>query len=135
VDGPFSILARNTPEHVVVDVLGYYYPAGLSGYVWADQPTSPSYTPSGTYSFNSSGGANTITRVGTGAYEVTFAGLGINGNRSSGGNVQVTKYDSGAGICHVDGWSGSPDLVVRVNCYNMSGVLTDHLYTVLFNWK
>ena len=63
------------------------------------------------------------------------SGLGINGNRFSGGNVQVTKYDNGAGICHVDRWSGSPDLVVHVNCYDMSGVPTDHMYTVLFNWK
>jgi len=31
-DGQFAILSRNTDEHVVVDVLGYYYPLPEDGY-------------------------------------------------------------------------------------------------------
>jgi hypothetical protein len=129
--GTFSILSRNTNEHVVIDVLGYYYPAPKLGYVWADDPASASYTPPAEWAFNSSGGAVTIIRDSTGVYTVTFAGLGSNGD--PGGNVQVTKYGAAAGVCHVGGWSSSgADVVVSVYCYDMSGVAADYEYDVLF---
>src|SRR5262245_42166976 len=57
------------------------------GYVWANQPSSASYTPSLTYQFNSAGGTNTITRSGVGQYTVHFPGLS-----TLGGHVQVTAY-------------------------------------------
>ncbi len=35
-DGEFSILARNTKQHVVIDVQGYFYPAAMKDYVIVD---------------------------------------------------------------------------------------------------
>ena len=48
-------------------------------YVWANNPTAASYTPSTTYSHNSSGSPVSITRSSAGRYAVTFAGLGGSG--------------------------------------------------------
>ena len=41
--------------------------ANIVCYLWADQPTSASYTPSTSYSFNRPGGPNTVTRSGPAA--------------------------------------------------------------------
>ncbi|MGH2386321.1 MAG: S-layer homology domain-containing protein [Candidatus Limnocylindria bacterium] len=98
--------------------------AGHFGYAWADDPTSASYTPSTLYSYNSAGGPITITRSGTGVYRVTFEDLPLNN-----GNIQVTKYGAGAGICNVGSWGGSG---VTVRCYDMTGDPADFLYTVTF---
>src|SRR6478735_5405110 len=38
--------------------------ANIVCYLWADQPTSASYTPSTSYSFNKPGGQNKVTRSG-----------------------------------------------------------------------
>src|SRR4029079_2266886 len=44
-------------------------PNGMA-YLLADKPTTASYTASPTYSYNSLGVSNTITRTGVGAYTV-----------------------------------------------------------------
>jgi len=99
------------------------------GYVWADQPSSASYTPSPAYSFNSAGGANSITRSGTGSYRVRFGGLA-----TSRGHVQVTAYGpTSAGRCQLAGWSLSgSDQLVDVRCFDAAGVATDARYVVDF---
>lgn len=112
-------------------------PAGLVrdrvGYVWANDPAAASYTPSATYSYNSAGGAMTITRSGTGRYSVRFAGLG--GGSSSGGNVQVTSYGFGSESCKVQSWgSGGSDFVANVGCFTANGSPGDSRYTVLVTW-
>lgn len=102
---------------------------GRIGFVWANNPTSSSYTPSTTYAFNASGGPVTITRSSTGTYSVRFAGLG--GPRP-GGNVQVTGYGSDPADCKVRWWSsGGSDFIATVNCYSPTGARTDARYTVL----
>jgi hypothetical protein len=107
--------------------------AQKSGYVWADNPTSGSYTPSTTYSFNSSGGAIIITRSGIGTYAVRFAGLG--GNGSAGGNVQVTAYGSGSETCKVLSWdSGGASFIANVGCYNSTGSPVDTRYAARVVW-
>lgn len=112
-------------------------PAGLVrdkvGYVWAHNPTSASYTPTPVYSYNSAGGAITITRSNTGRYAVRFAGLG--GQSTAGGNVQVTAYGFGSEYCKVQSWgSGGDDFVANVNCFAAGGNPADTLYTVLVTW-
>jgi len=101
------------------------------GFVWNNNPTTPgTTTPNTAYSYNSSGGAISITRNATGVYDVTFAGLG----NASNSNVQVTAYGTGPDFCISGGWtspSGS-DVVARVLCYTSAGSLADHSFTMLY---
>ncbi|MGW1763102.1 hypothetical protein ACWCQL_03245 [Streptomyces sp. NPDC002073] len=98
------------------------------GYVWANQPTSPSYTPAASYQFNSSGAANTITRSGTGSYTVRLPSIG-----SDAGHVQVTAYGDVAARCKVGNWyaSGSAQLI-NVRCTNAAGGNKDHRFTLTY---
>jgi len=106
--------------------------AQKSGYVWADNPTSASYTPSASYSFNSSGGAISINRGGVGTYAVKFSGLG---GPTAGGNVQVTADGAGSESCKVMNWSsGGPDFTANVRCFTSSGVPVDTRYSINVVW-
>ena len=78
--------------------LGHASPTAKGGYVWADQPTSPSYVPNTAYQYNSLGGTNTILRSRTGGYDVTFPGLG-----GAGGAIDLTTYGGVDVYCAVDG--------------------------------
>ena len=102
-------------------------PAGW-GYAWANQPSSPSYTPSLSYQFNSTGATNTIMRTGIGAYTISFPNLG-----AAAGTVQVTAYGWGTHTCKVASWgpSGTTQLV-NVRCFNTSGTPVDTYYTVTY---
>src|SRR5690349_18877060 len=75
----------------IADV-GVAQAATTTGYafLWADQPSTASYTPSTSFQGNSMGGTNTIVRNGTGDYTITLPGMA--GNGGDGGNVQVTAY-------------------------------------------
>jgi hypothetical protein len=101
------------------------------GYVWANSPTSPSYTPSTFYSFNRSGGPITITKPAgtTGQYTVRFGGLsGLLGAKST---VKVTGYFPNNAYCRPT----TPKLVsnvVNVRCFRgNTGAAVDAYYTVL----
>jgi hypothetical protein len=98
--------------------------AGGLAYVWANNASSASYTPSTTYSYSSAGGPITITRSGVGNYTVTFEDLSL-----GRGNIQVTKYGTPPGVCQVAVWSGSS---VIVRCYDMAGAAADFQFTLLF---
>ena len=98
------------------------------GYVWADQPSAASYTPSTTYQVNSSGATNTITRSSTGAYAVRFPNLA-----ASAGTVHVTAYGSGSESCKVSSWGpSSPDQIVYVRCFNHAGTPVDTYFTASY---
>jgi len=102
---------------------------GKNGYAWANNPASASYTPDATYSFNSSGGAISITRSGIGNYAVQFAGLG---GGTVGGNVLVTAYGSGSETCKVASWNfaAGVNFVANVRCFTAAGVAVDTRYTI-----
>jgi len=104
---------------------------GPIGYVWADQPATAlnvAYTPNVTWSFNSAGGANSITRTGTGAYTVRLNGLG-----ASAGDVQVTAYGPGTELCKTVNWGpAGADQLVRVQCYAAGGTLVDTRFTMTY---
>lgn len=107
--------------------------SGKNGYAWADNPASAGYTPSASYSFNSTGGAITINRGGVGTYAVKFSGLG--GGTSAGGNVQVTAYGGGSETCKVMNWSsGGPDFTANVRCFTSSGGPVDTRYSINVVW-
>ena len=117
----------------------YYYrvlqvdggrPGRRLGFAWANQPAAASYTPNVNYSFNSSGGAVTATRLGLGQYAVDFAGLQKVAGETE--NVQVTPWATASTSCNVVGW-GNAGAGIRVNveCRQLNGSLTDARFNVV----
>jgi hypothetical protein len=102
-------------------------------YLWANSPSTASYTPTDTYQYNSRGAKNTITRSGVGQYTVNFPKMQLGtGEQSKGGTVLVTAYGS-RNACKVGGWGESAGTVTAsVRCYSPSGVLTDSFFTASF---
>jgi hypothetical protein len=102
----------------VAAIFALLAPAGCAheafGWVWANQSTMASYTPDATHQYNSASSSNTVTRSGTGVYEVVFAGLG----GLHGGNVQVTARGADAALCKVAGWQTAGQTVTaEVRCF------------------
>ncbi|WP_328405087.1 hypothetical protein OHS70_37420 [Streptomyces sp. NBC_00390] len=104
------------------------YLGGRFGYLWANQPSSSSYTPSTTYQFNSSGATNTITRSGVGQYSVRLPGIG-----SAAGHVQVTAYGDVTARCKVVNWypSGTAQ-IADVRCFTLGGALRDTRFSFTY---
>jgi len=99
-----------------------------AAYVWAHAPTTASYVPSATYSFNSTGGSNSITRSSTGNYTLHLPGLA-----AANGHVQVTAYGGGSDRCKVGFWFPSgTELQVNVVCFNAAGSPVDTLYAASY---
>src|SRR5688572_15560374 len=59
----------------------------LVAYVWAENKSAPSYSPSDAYRWVMSKGAVTITRASVGVYTVKLGNSGV-----PGGHGQVTAY-------------------------------------------
>lgn len=116
VAGTFSVL-----------VLGR---TAMRGYAFANQPTAASYTAPSTGSHNPAG-TTTISRGGTGTYQVVFNSLGSR-LAGQGGNVQVNSVASGGAHCKLNGqWSVSTNITVNVQCYSASGGPVDAKFSVL----
>jgi hypothetical protein len=108
-------------------------PVAGAGYVWANSPTTASYTPDPTYQMNSVGTTirNTITRHGTGHYTVRFPRLGV-----SGGVAHATAYGNYTHQCKPDTWvatGGDQNVVVR--CFTLAGAPVDSMFTASFTNK
>ena len=111
---------------------------GSGAHVWANQPTSASYTPHASYtdSNGSQGPANseTITRLGVGYYLVDLPN--VEPSRSS--TVQVSCYEFSSqlagGYAAVDRWSsnGSGGTYVYVRTYGPTGNAADSRFTLLY---
>ncbi|MGH2786413.1 MAG: hypothetical protein ACRDJV_00710 [Actinomycetota bacterium] len=98
------------------------------GYVWAHDPSAPSYTPSPSYQLNSKGWTNTIDRLGTGSYLVKFPGLGV-----SGGMAHATAYGSSGESCKVHSWVPSGTLQrVWIRCFSSEGRPVDTRFVASF---
>jgi hypothetical protein len=105
-----------------------------AGYVWANNSTSASYTPSASYNFNSTDpldAINSITRtvdaVGP-RYTVRFPDLGL-----LGGTVHVTGYGASSTSCQVQSWGPSgDDQLVHVRCFNDAGTAVNSQFTVAY---
>lgn len=97
-------------------------------FLWADQPTAASYTPDAGYQFNSTGGTNTITRSGVGAYTVNIPGFD-----KVGGHVQVSAYGQTAARCKVaDLGQDSDGAHVGVICFDKTGTAADQQFSLAF---
>lgn len=116
--------------------------AAHSGFAWSNNAASAlnvPYTPNPLFAYNSTGGAVTITRTGTGLYLVTFVGLGATSTGAtgagSGGNAQVSSYNSAltnkysAKITKVD--SLSSDFNVSVRTQRANGLAGNEMFSVL----
>ena len=111
-----------------------YYHTAVSGsyggaYLLVTNPTSllniPYNAPSG-YSYNSEGGANRVTRVGTGVYDNRLPGNGWNE-----GTNHVTAYGTGSEYCNVSSSTADGnDRIVRVRCFNSSGLPANSGYSL-----
>jgi len=109
----------------------------LEGYAFAHHATAASYSP--TPQFNSAGQANLATRLGTGAYALTYNGLpapvpGPDPHpdvRAS--TVLLSAQALGPSYCKVLSWGGSGDqTTVNARCYNHTGALGDRTYEELY---
>ena len=120
-DGEFTILYQKRYGHSGSAAVG-------NAFVWANEPTTSSYTPSTLYQYNSTGGTNTITRSSTGKYSVLLPGL-----THIGGQVQVTAYDTN-GRCWVTDWNvGSSGTTVNVGCADASGAPADEYFDLAYS--
>lgn len=95
-------------------------------YVWANQPTTSSYTPNTLYSRNPTGSSVSVTRTIAGVYRVVFDGLDDLGLF---GHAQVSATGFGARDCKISSWFAD---AASVRCYGSSGALMDSAFTLLF---
>ena len=101
---------------------------GAIAFMWADQPTAAAYTPSSSYSFNSSGGVNTVTRSSPGRYFAKLPGFS-----KAGGNPQVTAFGQTAARCEIVDWSNDlSGATVAVQCVNAAGAPADDIFDLSF---
>jgi hypothetical protein len=116
-------------------VVNYLAAAGTSGgssarlgYLWANEESTTDYTPDPNYSYNSSGGTNTIHRGGTGSYWINMPGL----SNTNHGDVQVSSYGTTA-TCRVGEWAPAAGaLSAHVLCRDISGFVVDTRFTVTY---
>lgn len=98
-----------------------------------------SHTPSYFFQYNSRGSYNSVTRIGTGYYEVRFRNMAryagtTNPEQNKGGTVLVSGYGWGGNSCRTYYWASSgSDILARVLCRRLSnGTLVDSLFTATF---
>jgi hypothetical protein len=103
---------------------------GDLAFAYASQPTSTNYAPPGSASYNPAGTMR-VVRNGVGNYTVRFTGLGSR-LTSNGGHAQAVALGTGAQHCTVEGWGGSPDLVIDVSCFSRLGGPKDVKFNVFF---
>jgi len=97
-------------------------------FVWANAPTKSSYTPNGEYSYNESGGTNTIKRSSKGNYAVYLPGFA-----TTHSTVMVGAYGAPA-HCQVSDWgSYGSGTVVNVNCTDTEGVFEDEYFDLVYS--
>jgi hypothetical protein len=98
-----------------------------SGYLWANDATSSSYTPDAPYQFDTAGTTATVTKLGTGEWETLFPSEGDGAQ----GDQQATAYGSAPAHCVVDGPIGTVSGSEQgdVFCFGTSGNPLDTLYT------
>lgn len=112
----------------------------LGAYVWADNMSAASYTPSLTYSYNSGTingwegcagwiGDNTAGRSGLGQYFVRHTILS-----PLDAVAHVTAYGSNASFCKVEGWGTFGDgTQVRIRCFDAAGAPVDSQFVEQFS--
>jgi hypothetical protein len=101
-------------------------------YAIGNKASASSYTPEKGFSFNSTGEGIRISRASTGTYTVHFFGLGAFAGQ---GTVDVTAEGLQPSQCEVVHWlpdSTGTILLVRVNCFTVSGAKLDTPFMVAY---
>jgi len=96
------------------------------GYLWADQPSTASYTPRSNYQFSTAGTPNQIVHRSTGRYQVTMTGIP---DSSPSEDVMVSTYGTvadGRARCRVE---DSSDQTALVRC-DAGGLPVDSTFTL-----
>lgn len=92
-----------------------------------DPSTSGPVNP--TWSFNPTGGTNSIDRIGPGAYFVHLPGL-----TDGMGNVQITAFGVTSNFCHPTGWLQVPgEVLVGALCWDASGQPADTAFSLRYS--
>lgn len=100
------------------------------GFVYANQKSTASYNPSN--QFHTGGSAISVTRTGTGAYQVNFPGLAWYGSTTA--VLQVVRTSSEKLHCSLVNWGASETgALVRVQCYQANGELPSVAADAAFN--
>ncbi|MCB9876115.1 MAG: hypothetical protein H6835_00810 [Planctomycetes bacterium] len=103
-------------------------------HMWANQPSSASYTPAAAWLWNGNRADPTITRTGPGNYRVLLPGLGVPSWDPEQGHVQVTPYGGALVRASVLSWSNSGnDKVVYVRTFAANGVQADASFVLSYN--
>jgi hypothetical protein len=100
-------------------------------YVFANQPTTATYTPPVNYQYNSTGTANTIIKIAgqVGKYTVHIPNLAA----ASAGNVQVTAYGTGSEWCTPWNWGPNGTAQhVQVHCFTATGAPAESKFTLSY---
>jgi len=120
-DSPFSMLwfTRGRP--------GFRYAYAMAN----NTGNTTGYTPARETSANSSGGAITAKKTGTGTYQIVFAGLARPAGATEG--VQVSVFGPGAAFCTLASWGniGANDLVANVGCWDTLDAPIDAIFNIL----
>ncbi|HET6679561.1 MAG TPA: Ig-like domain-containing protein [Gemmatimonadaceae bacterium] len=128
--GLASITATSEEGSASVNIVTAGPSAGRFGYVWASDASSPAYTPTTAWSYNTSGTPATIARPSQGSYEVTFPGFAK--ESWSREVVMVSAYGTLNRTCQVGAWdSNGADLVAHVHCFLPDGQPGDSPFTVM----
>ncbi len=100
---------------------------GSDAYVFADKPSSGSYTPAAAFRYSSSGQNPTITRSGTGSYSVRLPGQML------GGSAQVTAFGDDKTMCQLSAiQKKSNPQRVGVLCFKPNGARADSKFYLTF---
>jgi hypothetical protein len=130
-------------QYYVLQVAGGQYSKNPYGavypyaFAWADQRSATvPYTPNSSYARSSVGGTSTgpitVTRTSVGDYQVEFGGFG--NPQEDTENVQLTPFGFTYATCtllSVTNSAGGTSRVVRVQCRDQHGALTDSRFNVL----
>ena len=114
-------------------VMQYYHATGTdplqTAYLWASSPSAASYTPSVLYTYNSTGGTNSISHgVAPGEYLALLPGL-----TTRGGDPHVTAYGTTNDYCKVGTWyQSSAGTHIEVRCFDAAGEPVDALWTLRY---
>ncbi len=96
-------------------------------YVWSNQSTLASFTPSAIWSYQTGNGAIAGARIATGRYTISFSGFGDQGLGS--GLPLVSTYGSIDAICNPYFWTGT---AVGVACFDNAGNAVDRRFSLLY---
>jgi hypothetical protein len=127
----FNYAGTPTDTYFTASFTGGGGSANTIAFLWANQPSAASYTPSTTYQYNNRGGGlATITRSAPGTYSISFPD---SFGPAAAGGVKVSAWGSTGAFCKVTYWgpSGAAE-IVNTQCYNSAGAAADEYFSAVY---